>query len=142
YSDFSTTTLTEQQSATEAQVEHSAESDEQKPAADDFASALESFTTESEELEGDDHVLKGTVVKLTSTHVVVDIGAKSEGMAPIAEMLDHEGNVKFQPGDEIYVMRDRGETDVGYVSLSHLQAQRLRAWDDIERAYNEKKAIK
>src|SRR5579872_139744 len=81
YSDSPTSTLTEQQSP-DTQTEHPAQADDQKPATDDFASALESFTTESEELESDDHVLKGTVIKLTSTHVVVDIGAKSEGMVP------------------------------------------------------------
>src|SRR5438874_4053751 len=142
YSDSSTTTLTEQQSATEAQAEHSAEGDEQKHPADDFASALESFTTESEELEGDDHVLKGTVVKLTSTHVVVDIGAKSEGMAPIAEIMDHDAKPKFQPGDEIHVVRDKGETEEGYINLSFQKAQKLRAWDEIEKAYSENQPIK
>ena len=57
---------------------------EEKPAtsSEDFASALESFTTETEEAAGENHVLKGTVLKLTPTHVVVDIGAKSEGMLP------------------------------------------------------------
>ena len=109
---------------------------------DDFAAALENFTTETEESVGDDHVIKGTVVKLTPTHVVVDIGAKSEGMLPIAEVLDHEGQPKFKPGDEIDVMRDKGETEEGYVNLSHQKAQKLRAWDDIEHAYNEKKPIK
>src|SRR5208282_3881935 len=110
-------------------------------ASDDFAAALENFETETEEAVGDDHVIKGRVVKLTATHVVVDIGAKSEGMAPIAEVLDHEGKPKFQPGDEIDVMREKGETEEGYVNLSHLKAQRLRSWDEIERAYNEKKPI-
>lgn len=109
---------------------------------DDFAAALENFTTETEESVGEDHVIKGTVVKLTPTHVVVDIGAKSEGMLPIAEVLDHEGQPKFKPGDEIDVMREKGETEEGYVNLSHQKAQKLRAWDDIERAYNEKKPIK
>ncbi len=109
---------------------------------DDFAAALENFETETEESVGDDHVIKGTVIKLTATHVVVDIGAKSEGMALIAEILDHEGNPRFKPGDEIVVMRDKGETEEGYVNLSHLKAQRLRSWDEIERAYNEKKPIK
>ncbi len=142
YSDSSTTTLTEQQSATEAQTDHLAETDEQKPAADDFASALESFTTETEELESDDHVLKGTVVKLTSTHVVVDIGAKSEGMVPIAEVTDHEGKPKFQSGDEIHVVRDKGETEEGYINLSFQKAQKLRAWDEIEKAYSENQPIK
>ncbi|MFY9560956.1 MAG: 30S ribosomal protein S1 [Terriglobales bacterium] len=109
---------------------------------DDFAAALENFTTETEESVGEDHVIHGTVVKLTPTHVVVDIGAKSEGMLPIAEVQDHEGKVKVQPGDPIDVMREKGQTEEGYVNLSHQKAQRLRAWDDIERAYNEKKPIK
>ena len=109
--------------------------------AEDFASALESFTTESEEAVREDKVLKGTVLKLTPTHVVVDIGAKSEGMLPLSEVLDHEGNPRFQPGDEIDVMRDKGETQEGYINLSHQKAQKLRAWDEIEKAYNEKKPI-
>ncbi|MGA7289029.1 MAG: S1 RNA-binding domain-containing protein, partial [Terriglobales bacterium] len=111
-------------------------------ASDDFAAALQSFETETEEAVGEDHVIKGRVVKLTATHVVVDYGAKSEGMVPLTEVLDHEGKPKFQPGDEIDVMREKGETEEGYVNLSHLKAQRLRSWDEIERAYNEKKPIK
>ena len=153
YSDSTTTTLTEQQSATEPhspsqshsedpQSEQSATEELKHAAADDFASALESFTTESEELESDDHVLKGTVVKLTSTHVVVDIGAKSEGMVPIAQVLDHEGKPKFQPGDEIHVVRDKGETEEGYINLSFQKAQKLRSWDEIEKAYSENQPIR
>src|SRR6266702_8550492 len=122
---------------------HAQSADERAASAspDDFASALESFTTETEEAVGEDHVLKGTVLKLTSTHVVVDIGAKSEGMLPIAEVLDHEGKPKFQPGDEIDVIRDKGETEEGYINLSFLKAQRLRAWDEIEKAYTENHPI-
>jgi len=116
--------------------------DEKPPGtSDDFAAALENFTSESEEAVSEDHVLKGTVLKLTPTHVVVDIGAKSEGMLPIAEVLDHQGNPRFQPGDEIDVMREKGETEEGYINLSHQKAQRLRAWDEIEKAYNENKPI-
>ena len=110
--------------------------------ADDFAAALESFTTESEEAVDEDKIIKGTVLKLTPTHVVVDIGAKSEGMLPIAEVLDHEGKAKVQPGDEIDVMRDKGETEEGYINLSHQKAQKLRAWDEVEKAYNEKRPIR
>jgi small subunit ribosomal protein S1 len=123
-----------------------AQSRDEKPAmptaTDDFAAALETFTTESEEAVSDDNVLKGTVLKLTPTHVVVDIGAKSEGMLPLAEVLDHDGKPKFEPGDEIDVMRDKGETEEGYINLSHQKAQKLRAWDEIEKAYNEKRPIK
>ena len=111
-------------------------------AAEDFASALETFTTEAEEAVSEDRVIKGTVLKLTGTHVVVDIGAKSEGMLPLAEVLDHEGKPKFQPGDEIDVMRDKGEAEEGYINLSYQKAQRIHAWEEIEKAYNEKKPIK
>jgi small subunit ribosomal protein S1 len=109
---------------------------------EDFAAALETFTTESEEAAGEDNVVKGTVLKITATHVVVDIGAKSEGMLPLSEVLDHEGNPQVQPGDEIDVMREKGETEEGYINLSHQKARRLRAWDEIEKAYNEKKPIR
>jgi small subunit ribosomal protein S1 len=119
-----------------------AQAQNNKPAAEDFAAALETFTTEAEEAVGEDRVIRGTVLKLTPTHVVVDIGAKSEGMLPIAEVLDHEGKPKFQPGDEIDVMRDKGETEEGYINLSHQKAQRIHAWDEIEKAHNEKKPIK
>jgi len=133
------------ESTTPRQQPEMAQHHDEKPATiattEDFASALETFTTESEEAASEDNVLKGTVLKLTATHVVVDIGAKSEGMLPLAEVLDHEGKPKFQPGDEIDVMRDKGETEEGYINLSHQKAQRLRAWDEIEKAYNEKKPI-
>ena len=116
--------------------------EKQPSTTEDFASALESFTTETEEAAREDNVIKGTVLKITATHVVVDIGAKSEGMLPLAEVIDHAGKPRFQPGDEIDVMRDKGETEEGYINLSHQKAQRLRAWDEIEKAHNEKKPIK
>src|SRR5207244_4300551 len=119
-----------------------AQAQNNKPAAEDFAAALETFTTEADKAVGEDRVIRGTVLKLTPTHVRVGIGAKSEGMLPITEVLDHEGKPRFQPGDEIDVMRDKGETEEGYINLSHQKAQRIHAWDEIEKANNEKKPIK
>jgi len=146
--DSATSTLTEQRgSSPEPAVAppQASRRPDDKPASgsggDDFASALESFTTETEEIEGDERVIKGTVLKLTPSHVVVDIGAKSEGMLPLAEVLDHAGKPKFQPGDSIDVMREKGAAEEGYINLSHQKAQRLRAWDEIEKAYNEKKPV-
>jgi small subunit ribosomal protein S1 len=136
--------VTEQKPAT---VAASAPTDEAAPAADDkhagedFASALENFTTETEEAVGEDRVIKGTVLKLTATHVVVDIGTKSEGMLPLSEVLDHEGKPKVKPGDEIEVMREKGQTEEGYVNLSHQKAARLHAWDEVEKAHHEKRPI-
>jgi small subunit ribosomal protein S1 len=121
---------------------HSAPAADDKHAGEDFASALENFTTETEEAVGEDRVIKGTVLKLTATHVVVDIGTKSEGMLPLSEVLDHEGKPKVKPGDEIEVMREKGQTEEGYVNLSHQKAARIHAWDEIEKAHHEKRPIK
>jgi small subunit ribosomal protein S1 len=150
--DSATTTIAENNpssdaSATDTEPDEHRHADtkaEERQAAntEDFAAALENFTTETEEAVSEDHVLKGTVLKITPTHVVVDIGAKSEGMLPIAEVLDHEGKPRFSPGDEIDVMREKGEAEEGYINLSHQKAQRLRAWDEIEKAHHENKPIK
>ncbi len=121
---------------------HSTPAADDKHASEDFASALENFTTETEEAVGEDRVIKGTVLKLTATHVVVDIGTKSEGMLPLAEVLDHEGQPKVKPGDEIEVMREKGQTEEGYVNLSHQKAARLHAWDEVEKAHHEKRPVK
>ena len=112
----------------------------------DFAAALESFEAEQSAAEAaapaEDNIQKGTVVKLTDKYVVVDVGFKSEGMVPIAQVMGRDGQPKFKPGDNIDVVIDRGETEEGYVLLSHEKAQRVRVWDDIEKAYNDKALIK
>ena len=109
---------------------------------EDFAAALESYTLETEPAPSEDNVFKGTVVKITPTHVVVDIGFKSEGLVPIAEVTNAEGQIKFQPGDEIEVMVQRGENEEGAVLLSHERAQRVRVWEQIDKAYHSKTPIK
>jgi small subunit ribosomal protein S1 len=112
----------------------------------DFAAALESFEAEQSAAEAaapaEDHLIKGTVVKLTDKYVVVDVGFKSEGMVPLAQVIGRDGQPRFKSGDSIDVVIDRGETEEGYVLLSHEKAQRVRVWDDVEKAYNEKSNIK
>jgi small subunit ribosomal protein S1 len=110
---------------------------------EDFATALESFEQEQAELAAnEDRVLKGTVVSINSNYLVVDIGLKSEGVVPLEEAKDHDGNIKFQPGDAIDVMVEKGHTEEGYVNLSYQKAQRLHAWDEIEKAHNDKASVK
>jgi len=118
---------------------------EKEPSMEDFASALESFEQEQAQTEAalnEDQIVTGRVLNITPQYVVVDIGYKSEGVVPVAEFQDHEGNVALKRGDEITVMREPGHTEEGYIHLSHQKAQRLRAWDEIEKAFNDKTAVK
>ncbi|MFZ0312396.1 MAG: 30S ribosomal protein S1 [Candidatus Korobacteraceae bacterium] len=118
---------------------------EKEPGMEDFATALETFEQEQAQTEAalnEEQVVTGTVLKVTPQYVVVDIGYKSEGVIPVAELTDHEGNVTVQRGDEVAVMREPGHTEEGYIHLSHQKAQRLRSWDEIEKAFNEKTPVK
>ena len=90
--------------------------------------------------EGD--VLKGTVLKVTRTDVIVDVGFKSEGVIPIGEFLDANGRVGVKAGDEIDVLLEHAEDMEGAIRLSHERAKRMRVWDDIEKAYAEQSIIR
>ena len=80
-------------------------------------------------------IVKGRVLKVTPSDVVVDIGYKSEGLLPVGEVTSYDGQVKVKRGDEIEVFIERLEDSSGYVALSREKAARMRVWDDIEAAY-------
>jgi len=112
---------------------------------EDFAAVLESFDREqaaeaAAQAFDDNHVVSGTVIKLTDKHVVVDVGMKSEGLIPIEQVIDHTGTPKLNPGDAVEVVIEREEAEGGYL-LSYEKAQRHRVWDTIEKAANEKSTI-
>ena len=111
---------------------------------EDFAAALESFdreqAAEAAALAADDNIVTGTVIKLTDKHVVVDVGLKSEGLIPLAQVLDHTGVSKLQPGQVIDVVVERDEYEGGYL-LSYEKAQRHRIWDSVEKAANDKTPV-
>ena len=117
---------------------------EKEPSMEDFATALENYEQEQAQTEAalnEEQIIPGTILKITPQYVVVDIGYKSEGVVPVAEFTDSEGNISVQPGQEIPVVRDQGHTEEGYINLSYHKAQRLKAWDDIEKAYNDKASV-
>jgi small subunit ribosomal protein S1 len=80
-------------------------------------------------------IVRGKVLKITPSEVVVDIGYKSEGLLAKHEVTDYHGQVKVKPGDEIDVYVDRLEDASGYVTVSREKAERMLVWDRIEAAY-------
>jgi small subunit ribosomal protein S1 len=112
---------------------------------EDFAAALESFDREqaaeaAAQAFDDSAIVTGTVIKLTDKHVVVDVGMKSEGLIPLEQVLDHTGQPKLHPGDTVDVVIEREEPEGGYL-LGYEKAQRLRVWDTVEKAHNEKTPV-
>lgn len=86
-------------------------------------------------------VVRGKVVGITSTHVLVDVGYKSEGQVPVREFLDRQGNVQVKVGEEIDVFFDSSEAENGGISLSRERAEGIRVWEEIEKSYREGSAV-
>ncbi|MBI5598499.1 MAG: 30S ribosomal protein S1 [Deltaproteobacteria bacterium] len=76
-------------------------------------------------------LVKGRIVKITDDSVVVDIGFKSEGVVPLREFIGRDGKPAVAVGDEISVLLEKLEDDLGYVVLSKARADQLKVWDDI-----------
>ena len=83
-------------------------------------------------------VVTGTVVKINSDEVMVDVGGKSEGIIPIKELSfqkdpDVEEIVKV--GDEIQVMVIKMENNEGHMVLSKKRADQEKAMDTLQEKY-------
>ena len=86
-------------------------------------------------------VVKGTVLKVTDSAVVVDVGYKSEGLIQIHEFLDETGVVTVQPGDTVDVLLERTEDREGHIVLSREKAEKMKIWDEVEKAYADRKVV-
>ncbi len=73
-------------------------------------------------------LIKGTVVGLTKTDAIVNIGFKSDGLVSLNEFRDMP-NLKI--GDEIEVLVLEKEDRDGQLSLSRRQARQVRSWQNV-----------
>ena len=88
-------------------------------------------STTSEFEEGE--VVRGRVVHVGSSEVLVDVGYKSEGAIPIEEFHRHGGLPKV--GDEIEVYLEAKEDSEGLIVLSKDKADKIKVWDAITQAF-------
>jgi small subunit ribosomal protein S1 len=89
------------------------------------------FENSMQELHVGD-VVSGTIVQVNDDNVVVDVGYKSEGVIPLAEFKDEEGNIDVKVGDEIDVLFERRENESGLIGLSKEKADRQKVWSSLE----------
>jgi 4-hydroxy-3-methylbut-2-enyl diphosphate reductase len=81
-------------------------------------------------------IVKGTVVRVDSEGVLVDVGAKSEGFIPPRELSARgEEGPGLEVGDhiDVYVMKVEGEE--GNILLSKRRADLLLAWERLQQAF-------
>lgn len=76
----------------------------------------------------DGELVEGTIVGMTKTDVVINIGFKSDGLVALNEFRD---TPDLKVGDEIEVMIMEKEDKDGNLHLSRKQARTVRAWEKI-----------
>ena len=77
-------------------------------------------------------IVRSTVLRVTESHVILDVGFKSEGAVPIDEFKDPES---IEPGNEVDVLLERLEDENGSIVLSKKKADFMRVWEKIRQAY-------
>jgi small subunit ribosomal protein S1 len=79
-------------------------------------------------------VVRGRVVEVRDSEVLVDIGYKSEGTIPIEEFR-HAGSLP-KVGEEIEVYLESKEDNEGLIVLSKDKADKIKVWDAISKAHD------
>ncbi len=90
----------------------------------------------SEIQEGE--VVRGRVVEVRPSEVLVDIGYKSEGTIPIEEF--HGGPLPAV-GEEVEVYLESKEDSEGLIVLSKDKADKIKVWDVISQAHESGQAV-
>jgi small subunit ribosomal protein S1 len=87
-------------------------------------------------------ILKGTVVRVDKESVMIDVGYKSEGLIPIREFRDEEGEITISAGDTVEVLLERWDPGEGMLRLSHSKALRRQVWEEITKAFEAETPVK
>jgi small subunit ribosomal protein S1 len=87
-------------------------------------------------------IVEGTVIDVTSSNVVIDVGYKSEGLVPASEFMNRNGELAVAVGDRVDVLLEKAEDLEGHVLLSKRKAERMKVWAEVEKSYNAGEVIR
>jgi small subunit ribosomal protein S1 len=79
-------------------------------------------------------IITGEVVDINRDVVIVNAGLKSEGVIPVEQFYDENGELDVSIGDTVEVALDSFEDGYGESRLSREKAKRARAWTRLEEA--------
>ena len=87
-------------------------------------------------------IVTGTVVDIQSDAVIVNAGLKSEGVIPIEQFYNNQGEVEVTVGDAVEVSLDAVEDGFGATRLSREKAKRAQVWKRLEQASEDGEIVK
>ena len=103
---------------------------------EDFTSLLEESISKLQVKQGS--IINGTVVDIKKDTVIVNAGLKSEGMIPIGQFLNQNGEIEIKKGDMVEVSLEAIEDGFGETKMSREKAKKAKAWNVLEDAYENK----
>ncbi len=86
-------------------------------------------------------LIKGKVTGITKTSVIVNAGLKSEGIIPIEEFYNINGELEVDEGDTVEVAVESLEDGFGETVLSREQAKIIEAWQRLEAMHEAGKTV-
>ncbi|MBO9470185.1 30S ribosomal protein S1 [Endozoicomonas sp. G2_2] len=86
-------------------------------------------------------LINAEVLEVKSDVIIVDAGLKSEGVIPIDEFYDDNGELSVSEGDKVEVALEAVEDGFGATRLSKEKAQRIRTWDFLTEAYENSESV-
>ncbi|MBS3808784.1 MAG: 30S ribosomal protein S1 [Desulfobacterales bacterium] len=105
-----------------------------EPSEQSMESLLEMYEESIKRFE-EGEVVNGRIISVDKDHVLVDVGYKSEGLIPINEFKDVEGNVNAAVDDDVEVMIEWWDEEEERVILSKEKAAKVKVWDAIKDVY-------
>lgn len=99
---------------------------------ENFAEMFEQSITQMNMRVGE--IITGEVVNINRDVVIVNAGLKSEGVIPVEQFYDENGELDVNIGDTVEVALDSFEDGYGESRLSREKAKRARAWTRLEQA--------
>jgi len=91
--------------------------------------------SQSEEYMKPGSIITGEVVEVRHDVVIVNAGLKSEGVIPIEQFKNDNGQIEVEAGDKVEVALDILENGFGETKLSREKAKRAAAWKVLENAF-------
>ncbi|MES1946457.1 30S ribosomal protein S1 [Salinisphaera sp. C84B14] len=86
-------------------------------------------------------LINAEVLEIKNDVIIVDAGLKSEGVIPIDEFYDDNGEISVAEGDKVEVALEAVEDGFGATRLSKEKAQRIRTWDFLTDAYENSESV-
>ncbi len=102
---------------------------------EDYERLLDQYHLSDQELSAGT-IVRGRVVKKTPSHLLLDIGHKTEGAIPLEDFRTPQEFEEIKVGTEIEAILERSRPQDGYFILSKKKADALRALEHLEKAYH------